>query len=315
VETAAAALITNVASDHLGEYGINTVEDLAEAKFIVRKALKGNAPLILNADDERSVAQATKLEDEFRENAATRMIWFSLDTGTPVIEGHLASSGRAVCFSEGWIEIRQAGNARRIVKTGDIPATMEGAARHNISNALAAVALCRALGIEDGPLKRGMMDFRGDESDNPGRGNWFEHDGVRILVDFAHNVHGMTALADMIGSVEASRRVLMMGQAGDRADDDIRDLVRVACAMSPDRILISEMPGYERGREPGVVPGLIRQTALEAGVDAGAISLYDSPVAAVEYALEDARAGDLLIFLALTQREEVLERIHRFVGQ
>ncbi len=39
VEHADAALITNIAADHMGEYGINTVADMAEAKFIVRRAL------------------------------------------------------------------------------------------------------------------------------------------------------------------------------------------------------------------------------------------------------------------------------------
>jgi cyanophycin synthetase len=315
VETASAALVTNVASDHLGEYGINTVEELAEAKFIVRKALRGNAPLILNADDERSVAEAQKLEEDFRERPAARLIWFSLDAASPVIEKHLAAGGRAVCYNEGWLEIHHAGNSRRIVKTGDIPATMGGAARHNISNALGAVALCRALGVEDDSLKRGMMAFKGDEADNPGRGNWFELEGVRILVDFAHNAHGMTALAGMVGGVEAERRVLLMGQAGDRSDSDIRQLTQVACTMSPDKLLIAEMPGYERGREAGVVPELIRSTALESGVASEAISLYPSPVAAVESALDAVRPGDLLVVLALTQREEVLARVHAFVDR
>lgn len=313
VERAAAAMVTNVAADHLGEYGINTVEELAEAKFIVRRALAGGAPLILNADDERSVAQTDRLENEFRRYAADRIIWFGLDCENPVIERHLAAGGRAVCLNSGWIEIRQAGNARRIVKTGDIPATLDGAARHNISNALGAIALCRALGIEDEALRRGMTGFRGDKADNPGRGNWFERDGVRILVDFAHNVHGMTALAGMVSAIEAGRRVLLMGQAGDRSDSDIRQLTHVACAMSPDRLLVSDMPGYERGRAPGEVPGVIRSAALETGMDGTAISLYKSPVAAVEAALQEARSGDLLVFLALTQRNEVLELIHRFV--
>lgn len=315
VETASAALVTNVASDHLGEYGINTVEELSEAKFIIRKALKGNGPLILNADDERSVTEAQKLEEDFRERPAARLIWFSLDAANPIIAKHLAAGGRAVCYNEGWLEIHHAGNSRRIVKTGDIPATMGGAARHNISNALGAVALCRALGVEDDSLKRGMMAFKGDEADNPGRGNWFEHEGVRILVDFAHNAHGMTALAGMVGGVEAERRVLLMGQAGDRSDSDIRQLTRVACNMSPDKLLITEMPGYERGREAGVVPELIRSTALESGVASESISLYPSPVAAVESALDAARPGDLLVLLALTQREEVLARVHAFVDR
>jgi UDP-N-acetylmuramyl tripeptide synthase len=315
VERAAAALITNIAADHLGEYGINTVSELAEAKFIVRKALKGTAPLILNADDALSVAQADKLEDDFTRNASERFVWFGLDPENPVIARHLAAGGRAVCFNQGWLEIRQAGNARRIVKTGDIPATLNGTARHNICNALGAVALCRVLGIEDEALRRGMQGFRGDEHDNPGRANWFDHGGVRILVDFAHNVHGMNALTAMVGAVEAERRVLLMGQAGDRSDSDIRALAFAACSMKPDRLIVCDMPGYERGREAGEVPGLIRSAAMDAGIDERAVSEYPAPPAAVEAALEASRPGDLLIIIALSQREQVLDLIHRFLGQ
>lgn len=319
VERAAGALITNIAADHLGEYGINTVAELAEAKFIVRKALKDTAPLILNADDPLSVAQASGLEGEFKGDAAERFVWFGLDPDNPVIARHLAAGGRAVCFNEGWLEIRQAGNARRLLKTGDIPATLNGAARHNISNALGAVALCRVLGIEDDALRRGMLGFRGDEKDNPGRANWFEHAGVRILLDFAHNVHGMKALAAMVGTVQveagAERLVLVMGQAGDRSDSDIRALTFAACEMHPDRLMLCDVPGYERGREAGEVPELIRRAAVDAGIDEGAISEYPAPPAAVAAVLEAARPGDLLIILALTQRDEVLDLIHRFAGR
>lgn len=313
VERAAAALVTNVAADHLGEYGINTVAELAEAKFIVRKALKDSAPLILNADDERVVVQADALRDDFGEHPAGRIVWFGLDCGNPVIARHLAAGGRAVCLNDGWIEIRRGSGARQVVRADDIPATMGGVARHNIYNAMGAIALCRALGIADDAIEQGMTGFQGDESDNPGRGNWFEHGGVRILVDFAHNVHGVTALAGMVGAVEAKRRVLLMGQAGDRSDVDIRQLTQTACAMGPDRLLISEVPGYERGRAPGETSALIRDAALAAGVAKNAITVHDSPVAAVELALEEARPGDLLIFQALTQRAEVLDLIHRYI--
>ncbi|MDX1554886.1 MAG: Mur ligase family protein, partial [Xanthomonadales bacterium] len=314
VETATAALITNVAADHLGEYGINTVQELAEAKFIVRKALKGTSPLILNADDSRIVEHSQALEPEFTEDAATRLIWFSLDADNPVTTAHLESGGRAACLADGWLELRQAGNARRIVKAGDLPSAFGGAARHNISNALAAMALCRQLGIGDDHLRQGLLSFRGDETDNPGRANWFEGNGVRIVVDFAHNAHGMRALAQMVASLDAGRRVLLMGQAGDRLDKDIEALTVAACAMSPDQLLICEMPGYERGREPGEVPAIIRRVALEAGVTESGIGLYPSPVEAVRQALQAARPGDMLVLLALTQREEVLKMVHEYIG-
>ncbi|MBL4891989.1 MAG: hypothetical protein JKX91_09235, partial [Rhizobiaceae bacterium] len=58
VRQAVAALVTNVAADHLGEYGVNTVKDLAIAKFAVHRTLAHNGVLVLNADDKYVVAQA-----------------------------------------------------------------------------------------------------------------------------------------------------------------------------------------------------------------------------------------------------------------
>ena len=305
VERAAAALITNVAADHLGDYGINSVPELIEAKFIVRRALHGDAPLILNADDSGTVDFAGSLENT--------IIWFSLNPENPVVLNHLASGGRAALLQDGWMQLVRGDRRRKIIRAAEIPATRDGAARHNVANALGAMAMCSVLGIEDEAIRSGLAAFRGDEDDNPGRGNWFEKDGVRILVDFAHNEHGMNALADMVCHVPAQRRVLLMGQAGDRSDPDIRDMTTAACRMNPNRLLICDLPGYERGREPMVVPGLIRNAALASSVDLNRIELFAQPLDAVASALEEATPGDLLVFLTLVQRDEVLSLVHEFL--
>jgi type IV secretory pathway ATPase VirB11/archaellum biosynthesis ATPase len=104
-----------------------------------------------------------------------------------------------------------------------------------------------------------------------------------------------------------------MGQAGDRLDKDIRDLTRAACSMRPDHLLVSELPGYERGRETGVVSALIRESAIEAGVPEQAIERFPCPKEATKLALSQARPGDLLVLLALTQREEALALVNEFV--
>ena len=123
----------------------------------------------------------------------------------------------------------------------------------------------------------------------------------------------MTALADSVKQVQAERVVLLMGQAGDRLDQDIADLVRAASGMQPDRLLIAELPGYERGRAPFEVRSLIHREALRCGIAESGIAEFDSPRQATRDALNDARPGDLLVLLALTQRREALELVHEFI--
>jgi len=304
-ERVAAALITNIASDHLGEYGINTVAELIEAKFIVRRALFDGAPLILNADDEGAVNFASRLEQPLE--------WFSLDPDNRVLINHREQGGRAAFLEDETLYLAEGAEKQALMPARAIPATLDGAARHNIANALAAAALCRALGVATSAIRDGLQSFRGDETDNPGRGNWFEKDGVRILVDFAHNEHGMRALAEMMHHVAAERRFLLISQAGDRSDKDIQDMTVAACAMQPDHVLLCELPGYERGRQSGEVSALIRQSALDCGVHNDEISHHPTPRDAVAAALEMAQAGDLLVLLVLTQRQEILALLHDFL--
>jgi hypothetical protein len=84
--------------------------------------------------------------------------------------------------------------------------------------------------------------------------------------------------------------------------------------MDPDRLLVAELPGYERGRRPFEVPEVIRKEALRCGVAEDCIEIHPGPREATARALQDARAGDLLVLLALTQRKEALSLVHEFIG-
>ena len=266
-----AAAITNVAEDHIGEFGVHGVEDVADVKMLVARIVEPGGVVVLNADDPVLAARAAGL--------AARVAWFSL---APSEE------------------------TRALAR---IPIAFGGGAPHNVANALAASRLAEALDLPADAIARGLESFDGSPKRNPGRANLLDLGGVRVLLDYAHNPHGMRALVTLARSLPAARRLLLIGQAGDRDDEAIRELVRAAWALAPDRVVIKEMTAHLRGREPGAIPAVIEDELRRAGAAADSIEHAGSEVDGVRAALGWARPGDLLVLTVHAERGSVLDML------
>ena len=305
VESAQAAVVTNVAEDHLGEFGIETLADLAETKLLVAKAVKRNGALVLNADDPMLVQGSAGLE--------RTIIWFSLDAASSLVQGHVARGGTVVVVENNSIVLLQAGQRRTIASLTDVPITMRGTARHNVANALAAVGGGAALGLEPDTMAAALRHFGQRQNDNPGRAQLLELGGIRVLLDYAHNPHGMLALVALAQKLPSTRRLVMVGQAGDRSDEAIRELARAAWTLRPDYVVLKEMDEYLRGRAPGEVPALLEQEFVRLGMPAGSITNAGPDLAGVRGALEWAQPGDLLVLAVHQDRTAVVDLLNQLV--
>ncbi|MFT4925622.1 MAG: cyanophycin synthetase [Phenylobacterium sp.] len=294
-----AALITNIAEDHLGQYGINTIAGLTETKFVVAKALSEGGVLVLNADDRELVRHAKQIDK--------RKCWFAINENNPVLVEH-ASKGGAICFVRDGIMVWQDNDGSSdIIAVNDVPSTFNGAAKHNIQNALGAIALAKNLGIDTESVRAGLGEFRSNVTDNPGRGNIFAVKDATVIMDFAHNEHSMRAIASTTANMPSEQKWLMISSAGDRSDGEINTMTKAALCMSPDLVVISEVEIYLRGRELGETSKLIAQAAIEYGIDASKIHYTQSPSAGAEYILGQIGKGDLALMLVLSEREEIVE--------
>jgi UDP-N-acetylmuramyl tripeptide synthase len=303
VDRAAVAVVTNVADDHLGEFGIQNLGALAEVKLLVARAVRPGGAVVLNADDALIRERAAAL--------TVPVIWFSLEPGRADVERRLAAGGRAALCDEGRLVLAEGKARTQVVQVSEVPTTVGGAARHNVANALAALAAAAVLGVAPDTIARALRRFGAATEDNVGRANMVELGGVRIVIDYAHNPHGMTALARMAAALPARRRLVLIGQAGDRPDDAIRELTRSALALRPDRVVLKDMDRYLRGRQPGEIPALMADELARLGVPDSAVSRADSELAAVREALAWARPGDLLLLTVHQDRPLVLELIER----
>lgn len=299
VERADAALLTNIAEDHLGDFGSSSLGELLDIKWVISRAVKQHGNLILNADDALLV--------EKMQNYPGKVICFSLDENNPYALAQLANGGEAFVLSNDQL-IRLSGTTRDVIcHVAEIPITLGGAARHNIANSLAAAALTYQLGASLDDIRNGLKSM--DQAHNPGRCNLYEVGDVRVLVDFAHNPHAMQALFTMAEALPAKRRLLSFGQAGDRTDQLIRELARLGWAIGLDAVHVSELEMYHRGRNHGEVYALIKDELLICGARDDQIKHFELEIDALESALAWSQPGDLIIMLALGHRSLIQQRL------
>jgi UDP-N-acetylmuramoylalanine-D-glutamate ligase len=304
LQRARVALVTNVANDHLGQYGVNTLQALTETKFAVSKTLAENGVLVVNADDAGIVEY---LAQQDRQN----LCWFSLDKSNPRIRYQLDNRGRCCFVDEDEIVSFDGAREERICAIKDIPMTLDGAALHNVRNALGAAGVASAMEYTSAQIRAGLCRFNSDERDNPGRLNSFVlQNGVHVIVDFAHNAHSVEAVTDTVRRMPAKHKWALFGSAGDRSDDEIAAIASGVCSLAPDHVVITEIEQYLRGRAMGEVGAIKKQACLDNGIAEDRIHLAESPLAGVRFALSRMQAGDLGLFLVLSQREQIIDYLN-----
>lgn len=299
IDTANAALITNIAEDHLGDFGSQSLDELLNIKWVVSHAVATTGHLILNADDELLV----KKSGEF----SGSIIWFSLSDNNPVVRAHVETGGVAFVYS-GEDLVRLEGSQREVICAArDIPITLDAAAAHNIANSLGAAALAEQLGMSLAEISAGLITMSQDA--NPGRSNLYSANGFKVLVDFAHNPEAMQALFSMASAIPARRTTLCFAQAGDRTDKQIKELARSAWSIGLDIANIAELEKYARGRAPGEVFEIIRDELLSCGALEEQIRHFQTEGESFDAALEWAEEGDLVVILDLGRDSDVQEKL------
>jgi cyanophycin synthetase len=224
------AIVTNVAADHIGLGGINTVEQMAKVKAVVPETVFPHGYAILNAEDD--------LVYNMKHDLKCNIALFSMDENNARLKAHCAAGGLATVYENGFVSIMKGNWKIRVMAAKDIPLTYEGKAVHNIANCLPAVMatyLYRDISIDD--IKLGLQTFMPGEALTPGRLNFFHFKNITFLADFAHNPHGLKLLGDFVSKLDYKRKVGVISGTGDRRDEDIRELGEIS-AQYFDEIII-----------------------------------------------------------------------------
>jgi len=294
VARADAAVVTNISSDHFGEYGIDDLAGLADVKLSVAAAVAADGRLILNADD--SLLRMKSSELARRYGRCPALAWFALDAD----QSHLRefrSQGASTCgVRQGRLCLHHLGSEYDLGAVLGMPLSIGGIAAYNIANLAGAALAAITMGIPAVLIAAIFARFGEKQSDNPGRMMRFEFNGVHVLIDYAHNPDGLRGFLSVANQLRGrtSRLGLLLGHAGNRKDADIAELARVAAGFKPQLVVVKEDEAHLRGRAPGEIPRIIRDELLRLGLAESTLPVRDTELEAARFALQWAQPGDVL---------------------
>lgn len=298
------AVVTNVAADHIGLGGINTVEAMAKVKAVVPETVFPHGYAVLNADDDL----VYKMKYDLKCNIAL----FSMDENNPRIKEHAAENGLSCVFENGYVTLMKGSWKIRVLDVKKIPLTYEGKAVHNINNCLPAVLsayLFRDITIED--IRTGLQTFIPSESLTPGRLNFFHFKNFTMLADFAHNPHGLKLLCDFVSKLDYPKRIGVISGTGDRRDDDIRELGEISAEYFDEIIIRCDK--NLRGRTADEIIDLLKQGIEKVNPNIPVMTIPNEDKA-LDYIYENPQHGALYTIMcdvvarALDKIRELKER-------
>jgi len=299
-------VVLNVSADHMGQRGIHTLEQLAEVKAVIAAAVTPGGHAVLNADDPLVLGM----------RAVTRgdVVLVSVrGEENPAVAEHLAAGGAAVTVEpedgRESIILRLGSERLPVVPIADVPLTMGGAARFQLENILAATAVAHAQAIPPVKIAEALRAFVPSRAATPGRLNVLPVRGGKVVVDYAHNPAGVRGLIDFVVRMDARRRIGVLSIAGDRRDEDMREIGSIFAAL--DHVVLKENEAYRRGRPVGEAMRILAEGLESGGLPPARYETVLDETEAVLHALRMIGEGDVVVILA-AEPAKVLAQVEGF---
>lgn len=279
------AVITNISEDHLGQDGLETIDDLVFVKSLLVEAVHPGGAVILNADDPNVLKMLPR--------AGAPVILFALRDDNLALLRHLNDGGTGVTIRDGFLYWVCGMRWQKLIAVKSVPIARDGLALHQLQNVLAASAAALAMKSSRSVVSRGLATFTSSPEQNPGRANLYQLKKGQLLLDYGHNPAAMEATLQYARRLGYRRLIGVIGVPGDRDDELIKRCGQV-CTSYLEQVIIKEDRDL-RGRSPGETARLLQEGCTQNCSTPQEIRSILSELDAVVYGLDLLEEEDLLV--------------------
>lgn len=312
-------IFTNVLEDHLGvTKRLQTREDIAKAKNFIFSAIGENGYAIFNADDKLVCSQLRCIPK--KRSVTLLPVGFDLrhfDTQT-----HLEKGGSLITAADGFIILKTKNKNSRLIKIADIPWTFQGNFKPSVYNLMFILAGLHA--AVDGHLsKKIIATLKGYRMDNAGgRLTLLENkQGVKILVDFAHEKYSLKEVADLAKKLSQNKTTGVLRLAPDRTDKMLLETGQFI-ANSFDYIFVYDKidgiirksyisTGLTPSRKKGEISSIFLKGILSKKTDQQARQIIIEEKAIIESA-RLAEPGDVIVIICGDDHKRTLGYVKKY---
>ncbi|MDD4976499.1 MAG: cyanophycin synthetase [Bacteriovorax sp.] len=281
-------IFTNLKADHIGQDGIECIEDILKIKSLVIERVKTGGAVILNADSKEIVGLTL---DPRTDMHTKKLTYFSLDENNIVIKKHMANAGHAYFMRDGEIIEAQGQIESTVIHINEIPLTLGGTAYFHAANVMAAIAAAHAINISDAIILQSLISF--NQKLNLGRTNLYKIGRGYLLLDYGHNPDAIQVIGEMGKRWNVDKLTGVIAAPGDRVDEIIK-LVGEASAKAFNKVIIREDLDL-RGREKGKVAEILRQSIIAKNPRMNCRIVLNSEEA-LRKSIDEMQANELVVF-------------------
>lgn len=278
------AVITNITEDHIGIDGIEDMNELSKVKALVGEAVKKDGYVIINADDEWSIKILDRIKNE--------KIFFSMNNENELIKKAINEGKIAIYVKDNYLYANNNKREYKIIGIKNIPITLDGVLEFNIQNVMAACGALIGMRIDYCMIAKGFKTFKLNENYNLGRFNIYDLNGIKVILDYGHNIEGYRAVLKCLKKIKDKRVIGVIGIPGDRKDNMAISVGKL-CGKYIDKIYIKE-DRDKRGRKKEEMARLLEKGVLLSGEKKFYKIILDEKEALKE-ALKTSLKGDIIV--------------------